>query len=277
MRIGAGWLSAGIAALLLTTGCKDGRWESGQREGEQASAGQAVEQAQKQSEQAFDQAKDAQQKATTEQRDAVQAQRDLESAQQELTEAQARVQKEAQEAQQAQQQAQQQTQQAQQTAQQSQQTALEAQRQQQAELAQRSQQQAQQAQQQAQQSQQQAQATPPVDPTAAPTTQAQGEQLIVGQVLTASDRELLVSNRGEPQVRLQVQPGTVITVDGRMARAAEIREGSQVRASYNTQAGEPTATRIDVTTAQQPAAPAAPNSGESTPGAQPQQAPIPQD
>jgi hypothetical protein len=231
---------------------------------------------------------DAQQKATTEQRDAVQAQRDLENAQKELTEAQARVQKEGQEAQQAQQQAQQQTQQAQQTAQQSQQTALEAQRQQQAELAQRSQQQAQQqaqqsqqqaqqAQQQAQQSQQQAQATPPVDPTAAPTTQAQGEQLIVGQVLTASDRELLVSNRGEPQVRLQVQPGTVITVDGRMARAAEIREGSQVRASYNTQAGEPTATRIDVTTAQQPAAPAAPNSGESTPGAQPQQAPIPQD
>lgn len=266
MRIGAGGWSLGLAALLLTAGCKEGRPVSGQQEGEQASAAQAVEQAQKQSEQAFDQAKDAQQKASQEQRDAARAQQDLREAQKDLTEAQARVQQEGQEAQQAQQQAQQQTEQAQQTAAQAQQNALEAQRQQQAELARQSQQQAQQAQQQAQQTEQQAQASS----TPSPTTQAQGEQLIVGEVLTVNDREVLVSSRGEPQVRLQVQPGTVITVDGRTARATDIEEGSQVRASYNTQAGEPTATRIDVTTSRQPAMPAAPESGESSPGAQPQ-------
>lgn len=269
MRIGAGGFSIGLAALLLAAGCKEGRPVSGQQEGEQASAARAVENAQEQSEQAFDQAKDAQEKATDEQRDAARAQRDLQEAQKDLTEAQARVQKEAQEAQQAQQQAQQETQQAEQTAAQAQQNALEAQRQQQAELAQQSQQQAQQAQQQAQQTQQQAQASAASGQAASTPAQGRSEQVIVGQVLTVNDREVLVSSRGEPQLRLQVQPGTVITVDGRTARATDIEEGSQVRASYNTQTGEPTATRIDVTTSQRPATPAAPESGESTPEAQP--------
>ena len=66
MRIGAGWLSAGVAALLLTTGCKEGK-PVVQQEGEQASAAQTVEQAQERSEQAFDQAKEAQDKASKEQ------------------------------------------------------------------------------------------------------------------------------------------------------------------------------------------------------------------
>ncbi|KFE71227.1 hypothetical protein [Hyalangium minutum] len=239
---------------------------SGQKQGEQVSAAQAVEQAQKQSEQAFNQAKDAQRKASEEQRDTAQAQRNLQEAQKDLTKAQAQVQKEGKEAQQAQQQAQQQTEQAEQTAAHAQQNALEAQRQQQAELARQAQQQAQQ---QTEQAQQQAQASS----APSPATQAQGEQLIVGEVLTVNDREVLVSSRGEPQIRLQVQPGTVITVDGRTARAADIEEGSQVRASYNTQAGEPTATRIEVTTSRQPAMPAVPESGQSAPGAQPERLP----
>ncbi|WP_224242947.1 hypothetical protein [Hyalangium gracile] len=273
MRFGAGWLSAGVAALLLTTGCKEGRSVSTEQQGEQASAARTAEQAQEQSEKAFDQAEQAQEKATNEQQDAAQAQRELQDTQQELAEAQARARTEAQQAEQAQQQAQQQTQQAQQTVAQAQASALEAQRQQQSELAQQSQQQAEQAQQQADLTQQQAQQAPP--PTQQPVAQApavgaqaQGEQLIIGEVLTVNDREVLVSIRGEPQVRLQVQPGTQITVDGRQARAVDIEEGSQVRASYRDQGGEPTATRIEVTSSVQNPAPAAPESGESAPGAQ---------
>ncbi|HYI00728.1 hypothetical protein [Hyalangium sp.] len=260
MRVGTGGLLAGLAALLLTAGCKEGRPVGEPREGEQASAAQSVEQAQKQSEQAFDQAEEAQGKASAEQRDAAQAQRDVQEAQKSLAEAQGRARTEAQEAQTAQQQAQQQTQAAQQAVTQSQQNALDAQRQQQSELA--------------QPAQPQAGASPPAVQAPAPSTQAQGEQVIVGEVLTVNDRELLVSSRGEPQRRLQVQPGTVILVDGRQARAADIEEGSQVRASFHDQGGEPTATRIEVTTSVRPAIPAAPESGESTPGAQPQEAPF---
>ena len=86
-------------------------------------------------------------------------------------------------------------------------------------------------------------------------TQAQGEQEVTGEVLTASASEVLVSNRGEPQIRLQIQPSTVVLVDGRQARAADIQEGSQVRASFHEQAGEPTATRLEVTTVSQPGPP----------------------
>ncbi|MBN1207051.1 MAG: hypothetical protein JXB05_19355 [Myxococcaceae bacterium] len=273
MRFGAGWLSAGVAALLITAGCKEGK-PVVEQEGEQASAAQNVEQAQERSEQAFDQAREAQGKASEEQEQAAQAQQDVQQAQRELEEAQAQAQTEAQQAQQAQQQAQQETQQAGQTASEAQASALEAQRQQQSETAQQAEQQAQQAEQQAQQTQQQAQQ--PVAAAPAPSAQgAQGEQLIVGEVMTASEREVLVSSRGEPQLRLQVQPGTTtIIVDGRPAKAVDIQEGSQVRASYRDMGGEPTATRIEVTTSRQPAVPAAPESGEPQPGAQPQEAPV---
>jgi hypothetical protein len=84
---------------------------------------------------------------------------------------------------------------------------------------------------------------------------------------------VLLSSRGEPQLRLQVGPQTQVTVDGRQASAADIQEGSQVRASYRTDqgSGEPQAVRIEATSQVKPTAPAAPESGESSPGAQPSQ------
>jgi colicin import membrane protein len=270
MRFGPGYLAAGVAALLLTAGCKDGRLETDrQREPGQATATQAVEQAQERSEKAIDQAERAQEEASEQQRDAAQAQRDVAEARQELTEAEERARTESQQAQQAQQQAQQQTQQTQQTVAEAQTSALEAQRQQQTELAQQQAQQAQQADQQAQQTQAQAQQPVAAAPAPAPAAQAQGEQFITGEVLTANEQEVLVSTRGEPQLRLQLNPGTVVMVDGRQARAADIQEGSQVRASYRDAGGEPTAVRLEVTSAQQPAAPVPPESGESQPGAKP--------
>ena len=269
MRFGAGWLSAGVAALLLATGCKENRSVTvDERGNEQASASAAVEQAQERSEKAFDQAESAQKEAGDQQQEAARAQQRVEEARRELTQAETQAQTELQQAQQAQQQAQQTHQQAQQTVAESQRSALEAQQQQQSELAQQQAQQAQQAQQQAQQTQQQAQQ--PVAQAAVPSAQGQGDQFIVGQVLTASENEVMVSVRGEPQLRLQVEPSTQIIVDGRQGRAADIQEGSQVRASYRDSEGEQKAVRIEVTSSAQPGMPVTPESGESTPGVQPQ-------
>ena len=263
MRFGAGWLSAGLTALLLATGCKEGRTVSvNEQGGEQASASAAVDQAQERSEQAFDQAEQAQKEAGDQQQEAAQAQKRVEDARRELTEAEAKANAELQEAQQTQLQAQQTQQQAQQTVAEAQASAMEAQRRQQAELAQQAQQQAQQTQQQAQVAQQQAQAP-------LPSAQAQREQFIVGEVLTASEDEVMVSVRGEPQLRLHVEPGTQIIVDGRQGRAADIQEGSQVRASYRDSEGEQKAVRLEVTSSLQPGMPAAPESGESSPGMAP--------
>ncbi|WP_255442921.1 hypothetical protein [Corallococcus sp. Z5C101001] len=107
--------------------------------------------------------------------------------------------------------------------------------------------------------------------TAAPrdvSTQSAPVQRISGEVLSANAREVLLSERGEPRLRLQVGPNTQVRVDGRAASAADIREGSEVRASYRTDesSGEPRALSIDATTPTRPATPAPVESGESSPG-----------
>lgn len=254
MKSRAAWLGAGVVALAVsTTACQDGD-RSRQTATDNNSPGQQVAQAQAQSEKAFDDARDAQKEASSQQREAARAQEDLQRKQQELQEAQARAQKEAQEAQASQQQAQARTQQAQAVAQQAQASALAAQRQAQQGFA--TQQQA--SNESAAASQQQA----------ANANTATQEQQISGDVLSASAQEVLVSQRGEPQLRLKVGPGTQVQVDGRAASASDIQEGAQVRASYRTDArtGEPQALRIDATSRAQPATPAPVESGESSPG-----------
>ncbi|WP_225408668.1 hypothetical protein [Stigmatella hybrida] len=237
MKRGAIGVSAGIAALLLSTGCDQNKTLSARQEGEQTSASQVVAQAHERTEKAFGQAEDAQKEANQQQDQATRAQASVEDAREELADAQNRAQQEIREAQQAQQQAQQ----AEQTVAAAQSSALEAQRQQQTELSQQAQQ--------------------PVAPAA-----TQGAQFIDGEVLTVNAQEVLVSVRGEPQVRLQLAPTTQVLVDGRQARATDIEEGSQIRASYQDVGGEPRAVRVEVTS--QPAGyPAVPESGESTPGA----------
>jgi DNA polymerase III gamma/tau subunit len=238
MTRGSWWLSAGVAALLCTAGCK----QQAQQQDVQGQARAGVEAAQERSQQALDQAKQVQEKARDEQGQVADARQDVEKARQELQEAEAKAQQEFQEAQNAQQQASNQAQQAQAEVQQSQQQALEAQRQQQQEMAQAQQQAAQQQQQQAQQGQQAAQAQP-----------AQAQQLVTGRVVTASPDELLLSSAGgagQP-LRLQVNEQTQVLVNGRQGSVADITEGSQVRASYQDMGGEPTAVRVDVTSSGQ--------------------------
>ncbi|WP_174256859.1 hypothetical protein [Myxococcus xanthus] len=131
-------------------------------------------------------------------------------------------------------------------------------------------QQHQQARQQSEQLRQQTQQPMSEAPAPQPPQQQGSEQQIVGEVLSANDDELLLSSQGEPQLRLQVSPQTQVMVDGHQASAGEIQEGSLVRASYRTdeQSGEPQAVRIEATSQVQPTAPAAPESGQSTPGSQ---------
>ncbi|NPC49875.1 hypothetical protein HPC50_22720 [Corallococcus exiguus] len=278
MKSRAAWLGAGVAALVVgTTACQDGD-RSRQDTAEKNTPGQQVEQAQLQSEKAFDDARDAQKEASSQQREAARAQEDVQHKQQELQEAQAKAQKESQEAQASQQQAQARTQQAQSVAQQAQASALAAQRQAQQNFT-TQQQQASNENAAANQRvanpdawQQQAanpnaatqQAAIAQNSRAAPAQ----EQQISGDVLSASAQEVLVSQRGEPRLRLKVGPSTQVQVDGRAASAADIQEGAQVRASYRTDAssGEPQALRIDATSRAQPAAPAPAESGESSPG-----------
>ena len=235
MTRGSWWLSAGVAALLCTAGCKQ---QGQQQQDVQGEARAGVEAAQERSQQALEKAREVQEKARDEQGQVADARQDVEKARQELQEAEVKAQREVEEAQNAQQQASNQAQQAQSEVQQSQQQALEAQRQQQQELAQAQQQAAQQQQQQAQQGQQAAQAQP-----------SQPQQLVTGRVVTASPDELLLSSAGSAgqPLRLQVNEQTQVLVNGRQGSVADITEGSQVRASYQDQGGEPTAVRVDVT------------------------------
>ncbi|QAT82344.1 putative lipoprotein [Corallococcus coralloides] len=283
MKSRAAWLGAGLAALVVgTTACQD-QDRSRQDTAEKNTPGQRVEQAQLQSEKAFDDARDAQKEASSQQREAARAQEDVQQKQQELQEAQAKAQKEAQEAQASQQQAQARTQQAQSVAQQAQASALAAQRQAQQNFATQQQQASNESaaanQRIADPGAQQQQAANPdaatqqaaiaqnSQPTQAQAAPAQ-EQQITGDVLSASAQEVLVSQRGEPRLRLKVGPSTQVQVDGRAASAADIQEGAQVRASYRTDesSGQPQALRIDATSRAQPAAPAPAESGESSPG-----------
>ncbi|AKQ69222.1 TolA protein [Myxococcus hansupus] len=267
MRFHAGWLLAGAAALTLGTACQERDHGAQGQAGGQGSVSDQVAQAQKRTEGAFDSARKAQEQASDQQKQAAQAQQDFQKRQQELQQAQAKAQSASQQAEQAQQNAQQQTQQAQQEAQQAQAGALDAQRRQSEELTQQNQQARQQSEQLRQQSQQ------PVAAAPVPQGQQGSEQQVVGEVLSSNAQEVLLSSQGEPQLRLQLSPQTQVTVDGRQASAADIQEGSQVRASYRTdeQSGEPQAVRIEATSQVQPTAPAAPESGQSTPGAQPTQ------
>jgi hypothetical protein len=50
---------------------------------------------------------------------------------------------------------------------------------------------------------------------------------------------------GAPPLTLRVGPRTTITVDGRPARLEALREGAEVRASYRTGGGRPTAIAIE--------------------------------
>ncbi|AKJ00985.1 TolA protein [Archangium gephyra] len=84
---------------------------------------------------------------------------------------------------------------------------------------------------------------PPDDATASPTQPRQ----VSGEVLAVTGNQLHVLTAAEGQdVRMLIISGTEVRVDGRPATAAEIREGGEVRATYEIAEGEPVALLVEV-------------------------------
>ncbi|WP_373045013.1 hypothetical protein [Vulgatibacter sp.] len=215
-------IGAGSLAALLMVGCQG----SGQQEQEQQAQAPAeqAEQAQEQAEQRLEEAQRAQEQAATEQEDVGSAQEDVaqareeaQQAEQELAEAQQEAQQERQQAIQAQEQAQAETQQAQQAAEARQEEALQAQQE--------------------------------MGPGAATggAVAAQGQQTVSGQLVEVTEEEIRVGPESGNEVRLQVNEQTQVMRDGQMASLQELQPGTQVRASYELQEGEPVVTRLEAT------------------------------
>ncbi|WPB75160.1 hypothetical protein KYC5002_39960 [Archangium violaceum] len=83
----------------------------------------------------------------------------------------------------------------------------------------------------------------PDDTSASPTQPRQ----VSGEVLAVTGNQLHVLSAAEGQdVRMLIISGTEVRVDGRPATVAEIREGGEVRATYEIAEGEPIALMVEV-------------------------------
>lgn len=71
------------------------------------------------------------------------------------------------------------------------------------------------------------------------------EQSVSGTLAQASADEVKVDTASQPGLKLKVNKSTRITVDGKDASASELREGAQVRASYQGSGDSATAIRIE--------------------------------
>ncbi|MCP3102056.1 hypothetical protein LZ198_24620 [Myxococcus sp. K15C18031901] len=82
-------------------------------------------------------------------------------------------------------------------------------------------------------------------------TQQGAEQQISGEVVQSSEDAVLLSENGEPRLRLQVGPQTQVTLDGFQSVPEDLQKGTQVNATYRTDdSGEAKAVRIDARSAQ---------------------------
>jgi hypothetical protein len=82
-------------------------------------------------------------------------------------------------------------------------------------------------------------------PDEAETTREARAQQVTGEVLSFTQNELYVLS-GSNDVRMLVIPGTEVRVNGRPATAADIREGSEVRATFEISEGQPVALLVEV-------------------------------
>jgi hypothetical protein len=74
----------------------------------------------------------------------------------------------------------------------------------------------------------------------------QGGATATGQVVSAKEDELVLRQQGDPkELKLKVDSSTRVLIDGKQASVKELREGTQVRASFDAGQGEPKATRIE--------------------------------
>ncbi|QSQ11136.1 hypothetical protein [Myxococcus landrumensis] len=81
------------------------------------------------------------------------------------------------------------------------------------------------------------------------TPQQNTEKEFVGELVKASENEVLLGQSGEAQLQLSVDPRTQVTLNGFSSVAEDIQEGTQVRAAYTMDAqGQGRAVRIVATT-----------------------------
>ncbi len=86
-----------------------------------------------------------------------------------------------------------------------------------------------------------------VPKSAAGETSATQTQTIVGQVASASDSQVDLKSSDDRDLKLAIDAQTSVRIDGQTGRAAQISQGSEVRASYKNVDGKMTALRLDVT------------------------------
>jgi hypothetical protein len=74
-----------------------------------------------------------------------------------------------------------------------------------------------------------------------------GAQTAAGELVRASSDEIVLRPEGGQQgeLTLKVNESTPVTIDGREGKLSDLKEGTQVRASYEDAQGERTATRIE--------------------------------
>ncbi|HUC07585.1 MAG TPA: hypothetical protein VMR96_05805 [Solirubrobacterales bacterium] len=105
------------------------------------------------------------------------------------------------------------------------------------------------------------------------------EQTVSGKLAQARADSITLDASGQPQ-QLKVDAKTTVMLDGKPASAAQLQQGSDVRASFRVEGTDQRATRIDATS--KPAAtgstdPAPPPLAQPNTPAQPQPSPAPSD
>jgi hypothetical protein len=200
-----------VAGLALAFGCATGGQETKKSE---------TQTAQDQAHQSLQAAADAQKKAAGEQAKAEQFQQDVTQKQKELADAQAKLRGQRMKAQQAQADAHDETQTARQEAQQQQEQASQLQKTQADKMKQTNQELAQ------------------------SWTQ---EQDADGTLVSAQNDQLQIRTSGQELLKLQVTDATAVTLNGQTSSAAQLKPGSDVRASYQTVDGQAKALTIKAT------------------------------
>jgi hypothetical protein len=75
---------------------------------------------------------------------------------------------------------------------------------------------------------------------------AQSAGTVTGKVVSAKEGELVVKDlENDEELKLKVESSTQVLIDGRQAPIGNLREGAQVRASFDSVEGERRATRIE--------------------------------
>jgi hypothetical protein len=93
-------------------------------------------------------------------------------------------------------------------------------------------------------------ATAPAASEGRPMVETAEQRTAVGLVASIDNGRIALRRGAEPDLRLTVDGGTHVAVDGRTASLAELRSGQEVRASYQEANGVAKATQIEARSAQ---------------------------